>query len=127
MDKPMLDTSKMEEILWHRRMNLLYQYKRLLEIKDKIKELERMLEKELEMDVQTLYKLAEGNENSLYGNAHNKEPLKYKESLLYRIKTIREMKRELELVEREVFQVDAEIDQLNEKLKEYSKRIKGTP
>lgn len=122
------DIQSMEESLWERRMKVLYQYKRVQEMRKKISELEKVFEEELGVDFETACAFVEVYEKK----PKEFEQLRYTlgdevvyaiQELAERVKQIREMKVEVDDVEREVFEIDAELDKAFEKLQEYKRKV----
>ncbi len=124
------DLLEMEEKLWQRRMKVLHQYQRIQEMKEKMRKIEEVFEQEVGIDMETAIRLLEEYEN----NPESFERLKDSvgediyhalQILADRIRDIRDMKAEIDRLEREVFEIDGEIDDTFEKLQEYKRRIQG--
>ncbi len=123
--KELLD---MEESLWQRRMKVLYQYKRVQEMRQRIQEIEKIFEEEVGIDIQTALYFLEEYESNPQSFERIKETLGEEvfqtiEALADRIKQIRDMKKEVDEVEKEIFEIDSEIDDTFEKLQEYKRKI----
>ncbi len=123
--KELLD---MEESLWQRRMKVLYQYKRVQEMRQRIQEIEKIFEEEVGIDIQTALYFLEEYESNPQSLERIKETLgedvfQAVEALADRIKQIRDMKKEVDDVEKEIFEIDSEIDDTFEKLQEYKRKI----
>ncbi|MCS6957744.1 MAG: hypothetical protein RMK75_04710 [Aquificaceae bacterium] len=109
------EISELEESFWIKRMKLVSQYKKLQEAKEKVKEVERLIEERLCVDIESLYQLIEEGENT----QDNLEGQPLKELF----KKLKETKKEIEDMEREVLDIDKEIDQAFDMIKEYRKCI----
>lgn len=123
--KELLD---MEESLWQRRMKVLYQYKRVQEMRQRIQEIEKIFEEEVGIDIQTALYFLEEYESNPQSLERIKETLgedvfQAVEALADRIKQIRDMKKEVDDVEKEIFEIDSEIDDTFKKLQEYKRKI----
>ncbi len=125
--KELLD---MEEYLWQRRMKLLSQYQGVQEMRQRISQLERALEEETELNMKEIIELVEDYEK----DPRNLELLRYEmgelavyvvQRLIDRVKQIRDMRAEVDELEREIMEIDVEIDRKLEKLQEYKRRIQG--
>lgn len=128
IEKFMKELFDMEESLWQRRMKVLYQYKRVQEMRQKIQEIEKVFEEEVGIDIQTALYFLEEYESNPQSFERIKETLGEEvfqavESLADRIKQIRDMRKEVDDVEKEIFEIDAEIDDTFEKLQEYKRKI----
>ncbi len=128
IEKFMKELSDMEESLWQRRMKVLYQYKRVQEMRQRIREIEEVFEEEVGIDIQTALYFLEEYESNPQSFDRIKETLGEEvfqavEALADRIKQIRDMRKEVDEVEKEIFEIDAEIDDTFEKLQEYKRKI----
>ncbi len=128
IEKFMKELSDMEESLWQRRMKVLYQYKRVQEMRQRIREIEEVFEEEVGIDIQTALYFLEEYESNPQSFERIKETLGEEvfqavEALADRIKQIRDMRKEVDDVEKEIFEIDAEIDDTFEKLQEYKRKI----
>ncbi|WPM31579.1 hypothetical protein IAE16_07070 [Hydrogenobacter sp. T-2] len=128
IEKFMKELFDMEESLWQRRMKVLYQYKRVQEMRQKIREIEEVFEEEVGIDLQTALYFLEEYESNPQSFERIKETLGEEvfqtiEALADRIRQIRDMKKEVDEVEKEIFEIDAEIDDTFEKLQEYKRKI----
>ncbi len=128
IEKFMKELFDMEESLWQRRMKVLYQYKRVQEMRQKIQEIEKVFEEEVGIDIQTALYFLEEYESNPQSFERIKETLGEEvfqavEALADRIKQIRDMRKEVDDVEKEIFEIDAEIDDTFEKLQEYKRKI----
>ncbi len=99
-------------------------------MKEKMRKIEEVFEQEVGIDMETAIRLLEEYEN----NPESFERLKDSvgediyhalQILADRIRDIRDMKAEIDRLEREVFEIDGEIDDTFEKLQEYKRRIQG--
>ncbi|MEJ7620093.1 MAG: hypothetical protein WKI46_04665 [Aquificaceae bacterium] len=128
IEKFMKELFDMEESLWQRRMKVLYQYKRVQEMRQKIQEIEKVFEEEVGIDIQTALYFLEEYESNPQSFERIKETLGEEvfqavEALADRIKQIRDMRKEVDEVEKEIFEIDSEIDDTFEKLQEYKRKI----
>ncbi len=128
IEKFMKELSDMEESLWQRRMKVLYQYKRVQEMRQRIREIEEVFKEEVGIDFQTALYFLEEYESNPQSFERIKETLGEEvfqtiEALADRIRQIRDMKKEVDEVEKEIFEIDAEIDDTFEKLQEYKRKI----
>ncbi|MCS6876364.1 MAG: hypothetical protein RMK35_06095 [Aquificaceae bacterium] len=117
-----------EDRLWQRRMKVLSQYEKVKQARDKISSLEKILEEKLGIDIETIYWLVEEYYNKNLNlkdieNIYDRGTVSLIESIFQGLKDIKNMKKELDDIEKEIFTIDSSIDWLFGEIDKYKKRL----
>lgn len=115
-----------EETLWWRRMRLLHHYQKVEEMRNKVTSLEKRLEQELHMDMETAYELLslyeqDPNKIEFVREAYGEEifiSLKY---FMESIRDLKEMRDKVDEMERDLKEVDMEMDEVFYRIQDYKK------